>query len=54
MDKLLNESNIQLFSLARTLLAEPDLINKWKKIQIIFQNALLVISVGIQFLIVVF
>lgn len=54
MDKLLNESNIQLFSLARTLLAEPDLINKWKKNPIIFQNALLVISAGIQSLIVVF
>lgn len=31
MEKLLKESNIQLFSLARTLLSEPDLINKWEE-----------------------
>ena len=30
MDDLLNNKNIPLFSLARTLLAEPNLINKWK------------------------
>lgn len=30
IDRLLNEGDIELFSLARTLLAEPDLINKWK------------------------
>lgn len=30
MNDLLNNRNISLFSLARTLLAEPDLINKWK------------------------
>lgn len=30
MEDLLNERNIPLFSLARTLLAEPDLIDKWK------------------------
>ncbi|ADV43004.1 NADH:flavin oxidoreductase [Bacteroides helcogenes] len=31
MGKLLNETNIQLFSLARTLFAEPYLINRWKE-----------------------
>lgn len=30
MENLLNDKNISLFSLARTLLAEPDLINRWK------------------------
>ena len=30
MDDLLNDKNIPLFSLARTLLAESDLINKWE------------------------
>lgn len=29
MDKILNSSNIQYFSLSRTILCEPDLVNKW-------------------------
>lgn len=31
MQSLLDETDVQLFSLGRTLLAEPDLINKWKE-----------------------
>ena len=30
MDDILNNDNIPLFSLARTLFSEPDLINKWE------------------------
>ena len=29
MEEILNNSNIEYFSLARPLTAEPDLINKW-------------------------
>lgn len=31
MENILNNDNIPLFSLARTLFSEPDLINKWQK-----------------------
>jgi 2,4-dienoyl-CoA reductase-like NADH-dependent reductase (Old Yellow Enzyme family) len=30
IEKILNESNIQFFGLSRPLLAEPDLIKRWK------------------------
>lgn len=29
MDKILNETDIQYFSMARPFICEPDLINKW-------------------------
>ena len=29
MEELLNDTNIEYFSLSRPLTAEPDLINKW-------------------------
>jgi 2,4-dienoyl-CoA reductase-like NADH-dependent reductase (Old Yellow Enzyme family) len=30
MESILNESDIELFSIARPFIAEPDLVNKWK------------------------
>ncbi|PXY01973.1 NADH:flavin oxidoreductase [Marinifilum breve] len=31
MEKILNDSNIEFFSMARPFIAEPDLVNKWEE-----------------------